>query len=103
MPRVLIEIDVTPGVALPVGKLFDSRVVRLSAKDSAPLVATTKTTTAVFAAVPAGAYAVTIQDMADDGTLLGSPISGTLVVGVAAPPPGGTYAASAGFTAQVLT
>lgn len=103
MPRVLLEITVTPGAPLPAGKLFLNRVVRMrNGADSMPLVAATKTSTAIFADVPPGTYAVTIQDMAEDATALGQPVTGTLVVGTAAPPPGGTYAASAGFTSQVL-
>lgn len=103
MPRVLLEITVTPGAPLPINKLFLNRVVRLrTGADSMPLVVATKTSTAIFANVPPGTYEVLIQDMADDATLLGTPVTGTLVVGTAAPPPGGTYAASAGFTSQVL-
>lgn len=101
MPRVLVEIAVEPA-ALPTGKKFLHRRVTLKgAPGVASKVSTVPGTTATFLDVPSGTYTVTVQDVAEDQTLLGTPVSGELLVGDAPPPPGGTYSASAGLSFQV--
>lgn len=102
MARVLIEIEVADGTPLPPGKKFLHRAVRLELGDAPPLVVNTQTATATFLSVPAGTYSVTIQDVADDNTPIGTAVVGDLLVGSSVPPVGGTYSASTGFSAQVL-
>lgn len=98
--RVLLEIATEEGT-LPAGRQLMHRRVTLVAGDRPPVVEVTIGTTVVFPDLAAAEYNCTLQDVADDESLLGPPKTGPLLVGTA-PPPGGTYAASAGFTYQVL-
>ena len=101
MPRVLVEIAVEPA-ALPTGRKFLHRRVTLKGPAGVlPKSVSVPGTTASFADVASGVYTVTVQDIAEDSTLLGTAIFGELAVGDTPPPPGGMYSASAGLSFQV--